>query len=782
MNKQTYTRGFLPLALLLATAWLAAPAFADNQLQNVQATKLAGDRVQIALTLSGAPTSSPLSFTVNQPARIALDLPDTRLALKSHKTDVQQGMVNSIVTAEAGGRSRMVINLTSLVPYTTKVEGNMVYVIVGANAGDTSVANASVSSFGPQQTGGTTVAAAVPVQTPVPAVSMPAAASPSQSVATAPVTPAATQAPSAPVEAGPGQIAAVDFRRTPDGGGEIVVTLPNPGIVGNVHDQNGNIAVDFAGARLPDELVRRMDVTDFATPVQYVDAQNLPNGSQIVVHASGQFEKMAYQTENTFAVQLKPLTPAAQAQLATKKQYVGQKISLNFQSIDIRAVLQILADASGKNIVVSDSVSGNITLRLQDVPWDQALDIILHTKGLATRTYGNVMMVGTAAEISAQETAEASAQQSLQQVVPLQSAFIQVNYAKATDLQTLIKGGGDNSLLTKRGSVSVDARTNTLLVQDTPDAITAVRALVARLDVAVRQVLIESRVVIANNDFTRDLGARLGYTGTKTINGGNGLLSTSGTILGTDAENANFIKSQNAIANANNAVGGCSPVTPGAATNCPIGSIFAVPNIASRLNVNVPAAPAAGSIAFSVLRGSSIIDLELSALQSEGQGEIVSSPRVLTADQKLAHIEQGVQIPYQQASASGATTTSFKNAVLSLDVTPQITPDERIIMDLEVHDDQVGQNVQSATGGTVPSIDTRDVKTQVLVNNGDTVVLGGIYETTQNITSSKVPLLGDLPLLGWLFRNQQTQNNKDELLIFVTPKIVDSSVATAIGQ
>src|SRR6185312_11109064 len=517
----------LPLALLAATL-LALPAVADdqaghNQLQSVSATKLAGDRVQIALTLASAPAATPLSFTVNQPARIALDLPDTRLGLKDHKTDVQAGMVNSIVTAEAAGRSRVVINLTSLVPYTTQVSGNTVYVIVGGNASDTSVASATVSGFGPQQGGASAPAvAAVPVPVPTPAVSAPKAAAP-QAVAAAPTpirqaqAPAPAAVPATP--AGPGEIAQLDFRRTPDGGGQILVTLPNPSIVGNVHDQNGALQVDFTGAKLPEDLVRRMDVTDFATPVQYVDAQNTPTGSQITIHSTGQFEKLAYQSDDTFSVELKPLTAAAQAQIAAKKSYGGQKISLNFQSIDVRAVLQILADASGKNIVVSDAVSGNITLRLQDVPWDQALDIILHTEGLATREYGNVVMVGTASEIAAEETAEASAQQSLSQVEPLQSAFIQVNYAKAADLQALIKGTGDNTMLTKRGSVSVDARTNTLLVQDTNDSITAIRAMIARLDVAVKQVLIESRVVIATNDFTRDLGARLGYSGSKQTSG-----------------------------------------------------------------------------------------------------------------------------------------------------------------------------------------------------------------------------------------------------------------------
>jgi len=418
---------------LVALALIASPALADdqaghNQLTAVSATKLAGDRVQIALTLATAPSSTPLSFTVNQPARIALDLADTRLGLKGRKTDVQQGMVNSILTAEAGGRSRVVINLTTLVPYTTKVDGNTIYILVGSNASDTGVATANISSFGPQQTGGApagaAVAAAPTAPVPVPAPSKPAA---SQTVASAPAPqPAPAQQQAAPVQAGPGQIAGIDFRRDKDGGGEIVVTLPNPSIVGNVHDKNGTLAVDFIGAKLPEELVRRMDVTDFATPVQYVDAQNTPTGSQLVIHSTGQFEKLAYQSDDTFSVEMKPLSQSAQAQAAAKKSYSGQKISLNFQSIDIRAVLQILADASGKNIVVSDSVSGNITLRLQDVPWDQALDIILRTKGLATRDYGNVMMVGTATEISAQETAEASAQQSLAQVEPLESAYIQV--------------------------------------------------------------------------------------------------------------------------------------------------------------------------------------------------------------------------------------------------------------------------------------------------------------------------------------------------------------------
>ncbi|HLW73911.1 MAG TPA: type IV pilus secretin PilQ [Gammaproteobacteria bacterium] len=741
-------RGLLISLLTAAALFAAGRSAADdqghNQLLSISSEKLAGDRVQLTLQLS-APAPTPLAFTVNQPARIALDLEDTRLGLKEHKTEVQAGAVNSVVAAEAGGRSRVVINLTTLVPYATKVDGNTLYVLVGSNPNDTGVTSANVGSFGPQVTGPTPTAAvaAAPVPVPVPAAAP--APAPSQAVAAAPAPAAAPAGP-----AGPNDITSVDFRRGSDGSGDVVVSLPNPGVIGNVHDQNGAVAVDFAGAKLPEDLVRRMDVTDFATPVQYIDAQNTPSGVQLIIHSAGQYEKLAYQSDDTFSVEFKPPTQANAAQLEQKKRYTGQKISLNFQSIDIRAVLAILADSSGKNLVVSDSVNGNITLRLQDVPWDQALDIIMRTKGLASREVGNVLMVGTATEISNQEQAEAAAQQSLTQVEPLESAFIQVNYAKASDMQALIKGSGENSMLSKRGSLSVDTRTNTLLVQDTPENINTIRDLVAKLDVAVKQVLIESRIVIANNDFSRTLGSQLGYAGSRRTSGS--LMSVAGDLTGTNA------------------------------LNNPVGGVVTFPSTADALQVNLPVAGAAGQIAFSVLRGNSLIDLELSALQSEGQGEVVSSPRVVTADQQLAHIEQGVQIPYQQASASGATTTAFKNAVLSLDVTPQITPDQRVNMQLEVHDDAIGQNVQSATGGSVPSIDTRDVKTTVLVNSGDTIVLGGIYATTKTISSTKVPLLGDLPLLGWLFRNTQTQDNKDELLVFVTPKIVDEAVTAAVGQ
>ena len=724
-------RGMAGACVLIATLLTVPAASAandegHNQLQAITATRLAGDRVQLQLKLSDS-TSQPLAFTVSQPARIALDLADTRLALKERKTDIDVGDVSSVVAAEAGARTRVVINLTALVPYNMSVEGNTVYILLGGNPSDTAVAQLNPASL----------SAMITATAPAPAA-----------------TNSASPAPAAPAQG----LTKVDFRRGPDGTGQVVVDLSNPAIVGSVHSEGNNVVVDFANAQLPKDLVRRMDVSDFATPVQYIDAQNTPSGARLVIHPTGQYEKLAYQSDGLFSVEFKPVAAASAAQTAQQKEYTGQKISLNFQNIDIRAVLQILADASGKNIVVSDSVKGNITLRLQDVPWDQALDIIMRTKGLSSRQFGNTLMIGTAQEIAAQEQAEFAAQQSIQQNAPLQSAFIQVNYAKASDIAALIKGSGTASMLSKRGSLSVDTRTNTLLVQDTSANIASIRQMVVKLDVAVKQVLIESRVVIATNDFTRQLGVRFGANGIRQTSGG--LMSVNGDLNGANTQ-------QNAF----------NPVPPGVATTGT--PLLSLPALNDQLNVNVPTSNPVGQVAFAVLRQNYLVGLELSALQAEGKGEVVSSPRVITANAKEATIEQGVEIPYQQAASSGATTVQFKKAVLSLDVTPQITPDDRIIMDLEVHKDSVGQVVPTGNGGSVPSIDTRDVKTQVLVNNGDTVVLGGIYETTRNTTVNKVPLLGDLPLLGWLFRNTQVVNNKDELLIFVTPKILDQTASVA---
>jgi len=446
-----------------------------------------------------------------------------------------------------------------------------------------------------------------------------------------------------------------------------------------------------------------------------------------------------------------------------KKEYKGERLTLNFQDIETRAVLQLLADASGQNIVVSDSVQGSVTLRLQNVPWDQALDIVLRTKGLDKRQEGNVIIVAPADELAAREKADLSAKKDIQALEPLRSEYLQVNYAKASDIALLLKGSstgatGANSVLSGRGNVSVDNRTNTLLLQDTADRLADVRRLVTLLDIPVKQVLIESRIVIVTNDFERDLGARFGVTATR-ANGTNGLYETTGTAAGTDT--------------------GISSALSNLATN---GTVYPVSiptgaTATNRYNVNLPVATPAGSIALGILGSDFLVDLELSAAQTENRGTVISSPRVITANQKEASIEQGVEIPYQQSASSGATTIDFKKAVLSLKVKPLITPDNRIILDLTVSDDSVGTVVVASGGVNVPSINTRTITTQVVLGDGQTVVLGGILETTQSLQSTKVPWLGDVPGLGNLFKETTRTDDKDELLIFVTPKILREGVS-----
>jgi len=465
------------------------------------------------------------------------------------------------------------------------------------------------------------------------------------------------------------------------------------------------------------------------------------------------FEELAYQSDNMFTIEVAPVVPreieSKPTLFSPDREYTGERLTLSFQDIETRAVLQLLADVSGRNIIVSDTVQGNVTLRLQNVPWDQALDIVLATKGLDMRENGGVIIVAPADEISAREKADLESRKEIRQLEPLLSEYLQVNYAKAADLADLMKGSKGSSLLSERGSVGIDERTNTLLVQDVAERITEIRRLVGNLDIPVRQVLIESRIVIVRDDFSRDLGIRWGVTGVADHN--DGLIAVTGTGNG-----ANTIVNSG-IGNINT-TGQPFPVE--------------VPALNDRYNVNLPIANPAGTLALALLDEDFLVDLEISALQAEGRGEVVSSPRVITANQKEASIRQGVEIPYQEAASSGATTTQFKEAVLSLTVTPQITPDDRIILDLEVTKDSVGANVQSANGGSVPSIDTRAIQTQVLVNNGQTVVLGGIYETEESEDYTKVPFLGDIPGIGALFRSTRRVSNKSELLIFVTPKIL----------
>lgn len=721
---QTAFRKVLVAALLALTGSLAittagaadapaAPAAPANKVQSIDVQPMVGKGAQLIITTSG-PAPTPLSFTIDNPARISLDLPDTALALAQRRIDVRQGGLDSILAAEGNGRSRIVLNLDRMVPYTTKVEGNQILVTLGA------------------------VAVAAPV---------PSAATRASTVA------AATHR----------GISSIDFRRGNDGTGRVIVKLTDPRTPINLRQQGNQIFVDFSGTDLPQHLQRRFDVTDFATPVSSFDAVNAAGGTQLVITGAGDFEQLAYQADDQYVVELQPQR-AVKAQADQRPVYAGERMSLTFQDIDTRAVLQLLSEISGQNIIVSDSVTGSVTLRVQNVPWDQVLDVLLRLKGLGMRRDGNVIIVAPAEELASREKAELESKKDLQDLAPLRTEYLQVNYAKADDIASLIRaqggtsgGGGGKSLLSGRGSVTVDARTNTLLIQDTSESIANIRSLVSTLDIPVRQVLIEARIVVVSSDFTRDLGVRAGFTGISN-NGNDGLYSTTGTAAGNDTILGSAL---------DNLAAGGGPLP----VQVPTGS-----SAANRYNVNLPVASPAGSLAMMVLGSDYIVDLELSAAQSEGKGEVISSPRIIAANQQEAMIEQGTEIPYQEAASSGAATIQFKKAVLSLKVTPLITPDNRLILDINVKKDRVGQVIVTTGGVNVPSIDTSEITTTVFIGDGQTVVLGGILETERREGEKKVPWLGDIPGLGYLFKSTSRTNNKDELLIFVTPKIVREGV------
>ena len=702
-----YTAGSRGAAAMLFASFMmlavrpALAADSPNRLESIDVTALPGKQVELRLHTSAAPPTH-LTFTIDKPARISVDLPGVSVALDHRKIDVHAGGIDSIVAAEGNGRTRLVLNMDHLLPYATRVDGDTLVMTVGG---------AAVLPNGP-------------------------------TVASSPAAPA-------PVR----HVSSIDFRRAEDGTGRLLVGLSDPHTPINLVQEGSKVIVDLAGADLGPELIKKYDVSDFATPATAFDARRTDGGARLTIATKGEFETLAYQSDDQYVVEFRDAHAKGRG-TDDKKEYTGERLTLNFQDIDVRAVLQLLVDTSGQNIVVSDSVQGSVTLRLQNVPWDQALDVVMRSKGLAMRKRDNVIMVGPADELANREKAELQARKEADELSPLRSEYVQINYAKVSDLAGLIKGKSGNSLLSQRGSVAIDERTNTLLLQDTAERIADIRRLVGTLDVPVRQVLIETRVVIVNDDFTRQLGVRLGTTDVR-AQGSNGLVSVSGSAA------------------ANNTI------VSSALTNLQSGSSafpVSIPTAASsyldRYNVNLPVANPAGQIAASVLSGNYLVDLELSAAQAENRADIVSSPHVITSNQKEATIEQGTEIPYQESASSGATTTQFKKATLSMKVRPQITPDNRVILNLTVTKDSVGQLVQSATGGQVPSIDTRTITTEVLVNDGQTVVLGGIMETARSHSSNKVPMLGDLPVLGNLFKTQTKVNNKDELLIFVTPKIL----------
>lgn len=704
------------VALLLCMG--SSIASAQNMIESIQYSTLPGNRLQITLGMSQEAVK-PLSFTIDNPARIAFDFAGTGSTLSKKQQPIGIGIAQSVTAISAKDRTRVILNLTEVVPYQVTTEGKNVLITLDSEAtgtaftdtADTAIADAGGAQRYSDQIRG---------------------------------------------------ISKIDFRRGEQGEGRIIITLTETNIPMDISEEFGRVVVKFLGANLPDELRQSLDVLDFATPVKMVSSFEKEGNVRIEIEpATKDFEHVAYQANNIFTIELKPISKEElEDQKKQKFGYTGERLSLNFQDIPVRAVLQLIADFTDLNVVVSDSVDGNVTLRLKNVPWDQALDIILKAKGLSKRESGNVLLVAPSEEIAAQEKIDLEAAQAITDLAPVRSVFFTINFAKVTELEPLFEGNEEDggSLLSSRGSVIIDERTNTLILKDTDEVISEVRRILAKLDVPIRQVLISSRIVVASDGFSKEVGSRLGVTDIN-ARSADELTTISGTLQATNDVTLEGVN--NLVTNGN--------------VNIPtLSQPFGVTGgRLDRLGVNLPAVGAnVGAIAFSVLSGGTLIDLEISALQSENKGEVISSPRVVTADRHEAFIEQGVEIPYLSASSSGATSVEFKKAVLKIQVTPQITPDDRIIMDLQVNKDTVGEIFSG-----IPSIDTREVQTQVLVNNGDTIVLGGIYEQVTRDDIEKVPFLGDLPLIGFFFRHTIESDDKAELLIFVTPKILKESIA-----
>ncbi|MDX1366919.1 AMIN domain-containing protein [Pseudomonas sp.] len=670
MNSSLSHLGISLLALLLSPALLAA------DLQALDVSALPGDRVELKLTFD-EPVLAPRGYTIEQPARIALDFPGVSSQLGAKNRELGVGNARSVTVVEAKDRTRLIINLTSLAPYNTRVDGNNLYVVIGEGA-------SSSASARP-------VAAAAAVSTAVPVKSYAAQGK---------------------------AISNIDFQRGEQGEGNVVITLSDASVSPDIQEQGGKIRLDFAKTQLPEALRVRLDVKDFATPVQFVSATGSADKASIVIEPTGFYDYLAYQTDNKLTLSIKPLT---QDEVETRKSerfaYSGEKLSLNFQDIDVRSVLQLIADFTDLNLVASDTVRGNITLRLQNVPWDQALDLVLKTKGLDKRMVGNVLLVAPADEIAARERQELESQKQIAELAPLRRELIQVNYAKATDMAKLFQSvTSAEGSVDERGSITVDDRTNSIIAYQTQDRLDELRRIVSQLDIPVRQVMIEARIVEASVDYDKSLGVR--WSGARS---GDGNFSLD-----------NF-------------------VDLGVAGSSGIGIGFITDN--------------------------TILDLELSAMETTGNGEVVSQPKVVTSDKETAKILTGSEIPYQEASSSGATSTSFKEAALSLEVTPQITPDNRIIVEVKVTKDAPDFSQAAQTGG-VPSISKNEVNAKVLVSDGETIVIGGVFSNTQSKSVDKVPFLGDVPYLGRLFRRDVVRDEKNELLIFLTPRIMNNQAIT----
>jgi len=688
------------LGLLLAM--LAISAWADTEVTAATYSATGNGDVTITLTTSGD-TPEVSVFETEEPARIVLDLSNTTSSVDSASVSVGAGAVQSFATLGAGDRTRVLVDLSRSVDYDFSAEDGQVTLTI-EGGGSRPVASSNGAGF---------------------------------------------------------RVENVDFRRGEDGQSQVIVSLNREGANVAVSTGTGQVDIDLFNASLPDSLNQRLDVVDFATPVQIIDAGQRGDNVHLTLGVNGNFDYMYYQSGKDVIVEVSEKAKVAanapeQLQFYEEKTYTGSRVTFNFQDIPVRSVLQLIADVADLNIVVADNVGGSLTLRLTNVPWDQALDIVLDARNLDKRTNGNVIWIAPTADIANREQELLQAINDRKELEPLQTVLISVSYANAAALQELIEqasgqaGGSDEEgLLSERGSVSIDERTNTLLITDTADRIEEIQRLIAELDHPVRQVQIESRIVVASSDFSHELGVRFGVDA---VHIGSNILTVGG-----DGEAADL----------------SNPVTDPRDDG-----LLDIAGLPDRYNINLPSgSSSAGTIGFSFLSGNFLLDLELSALEAEGEGEVISTPRIVTANQHEAFIQQGVEIPYEQATSSGATNVQFKEAVLELRATPLITPDNRIQLELEVKQDTVGEIYQTARGGSVPSIDTRELQTSVLVNNGETIVLGGIFQDERSRQQDKVPYLSSIPGLGNLFKRRSNSNQKRELLIFVTPTIVEERAA-----
>lgn len=674
----------------LALAMFSPTLLAAN-LQSLDVAALPGDKVELKLGFDEG-VAAPRGYTIEQPARIALDLPGVSNKLGVKNKELGVGNARSVTVVEAKDRTRLIINLSALAPYSTRVDGNTVLVVVGGSVGQASSSSASS----------------------VPALSKPAAA----------------------VAIGRA-VSGIDFQRGEAGEGNVVIELSDPSVTADIQEQGGKIRVSLPKTQLPEKLRVRLDVKDFATPVQFVSASSNQDRASIDIESVGFYDYLAFQADNKLTISVKPLTQDdVEKRRAERFAYTGEKLSLNFQDIDVRSVLQLIADFTDLNLVASDTVQGNITLRLQNVPWDQALDLVLKTRGLDKRKVGNVLLIAPADEIAARERQELEAQNQIAELAPLRRELIQVNYAKASDIAALfqsVAGIGSDQEKTERGSVTVDDRTNSIIAYQTQEKLDELRRIVAQLDIPVRQVMIEARIVEANVDYDKELGVRWG--GATNLSG-----DSKWTVYGRD---------DNGDENGNTG----DDIT----ANVPF--------------VDLGSRNATSGIGIGFVTDNVLLDLELSAMEASGNGEVISQPKVVTSDKETAKILKGTEVPYEESSSSGATTISFKEAALSLEVTPQITPDNRIIMEVKVNKDE--PDYANALND-VPPIKKNEVNAKVLVNDGETIVIGGVFSNEQSKSVEKVPMLGDIPYVGRLFRKDVVRDSKNELLVFITPRIMNN--------